>query len=80
MHEKGKTRMVNAFARLGDRILRGVLPSAEVQACSPELRNCTNIHSLGAGEWYACCTNSCGGRQCTLDYHGTVLGCSYAVC
>lgn len=72
--------MVNAFARLGDRILRGVLPEAEAHACSPKLNNCTNIHSLGNGEWYGCCTNSCGGRQCTLDYFGTALSCSYSVC
>jgi hypothetical protein len=72
--------MVNALARLGDRILGGVLPATEAQACTLELKNCSNIHYLSSGEWYGCCTNSCGGRQCTLDYNGTVLGCSYSVC
>jgi hypothetical protein len=72
--------MVNAFARLGDRILRGVLPAAEAQACSPEWKSCGTIHVIGSGETYACCTNSCGKKQCTLDYYGTILSCSYAVC
>jgi hypothetical protein len=72
--------MVNAFARLGDRILRGVLPAAEAQACVYELNGCTNIHTLSESEWYGCCTNSCQQRKCTLEYYGTILGCSESVC
>jgi hypothetical protein len=72
--------MVTAFARLGDRVLRGVLPSAEAQACALTTNACTNIHALSSGEWYGCCKNSCGKKQCTVDYYGTLLGCSYSVC
>jgi hypothetical protein len=71
--------MINALARLGDRLLRGVLPEAEAQACTLTLSGCTNVHTLSAGEWYGCCNSSCG-KRCTLDYYGTVLGCSYSVC
>jgi hypothetical protein len=71
--------MVNAFARLGDRILRGVLPAAEAQACSPEWRGCGPSHVIGSGETWACCTDSCGRKnQCTLNYYGTILSCSYS--
>jgi hypothetical protein len=47
--------MVNAFARLCDRILRGVLPAAEAQACVCEPNDCTYVHSLSEGEWYGVC-------------------------
>jgi hypothetical protein len=70
--------MVNALARLGDRILRGVLPEAEAQACSLTTNGCGTWHVLGNGEQWACCNNTCGKKQCTLDYYGTLLGCSYA--
>jgi hypothetical protein len=72
--------MVNAFARLGDRILRGVLLAAEAQACTLELNKCTKIHTLSESEWYGCCANSCKQRKCTLEYFRTILGCSDPVC
>jgi hypothetical protein len=63
--------MINAFARLGDRMLRGVLPTTEAQA------SC-RTKSLGPSEYAICCTNP---DSCTLYYFGTELGCSYsAVC
>ena len=65
----------SADSRLGDRILRGVVPAAEAQACVYELNDCTDIPSLSESEWYGCCTKSCHQRKCTLEYHGTILGC-----
>jgi hypothetical protein len=69
-----KQLMVNALARLGDRILRGVLPAAERQACVYELDDRTNIHSLSKSEWYGSCTNSCHQRKCTIELLRNHLG------
>jgi hypothetical protein len=64
--------MINAFARLGDRMLRGVLPTMEAQA------SCTT-KNLGPSEYAVCCAPP--EESCTLHYYGTILGCSYsAVC
>ena len=70
--------MINTLARLGDRLLRGVLPAAEAQACTVEWKACGAYHYIGTSEYWACCTNSCGKKQCTLNYYGTTLGCSFA--
>jgi hypothetical protein len=67
--------MMNALERLGNRVLRGVLPTMEAQACAYEANNCTNIKYISESEWEGDCLNSCGKRVCTVDYYGTLLGC-----
>ena len=63
--------MINAFARLGDRMLRGVLPTMEARA------SCTTKY-FSQSEYAVCCTDP---TSCELHYYGTILGCSYsAVC
>jgi len=66
--------MINAFARLGDRMLRGVLPATEAQA------SCSTKY-IGPSEYAVCCPTTGNNGTCTLHYFGTILGCSYsAVC
>jgi len=67
--------MINAFARLGDRMLRGVLPTMEARA------GCKNVY-FSQSEYAHCCTPANGNPgTCELYYYGTELGCSYnAVC
>lgn len=69
--------MMNALERLGNRVLRGVLPKTEAQAqtCYYEANNCNNVTYYSSGEWEGDCLNSCGKRVCTVDYYGTLLGC-----
>jgi hypothetical protein len=63
--------MINALARLGDRMLRGVLPTTEAQA------SC-QTKGIGPSEYAICCTDP---KSCTLYYYGTELTCSWsAVC
>jgi hypothetical protein len=71
--------MINALARLGDRLLRGVLPEAEAQACAYTGNGCRDRTVLSSG-WYACCTNTCGHSVCTLDDYGTLMGCAILSC
>lgn len=68
--------MINAFARLGDRMLRGVLPATEAQAART---GCWDV-DFGQSEYARCCSVN-GDNTCQLYYYGTELGCSFnAVC
>ncbi len=67
--------MLNALGRLGDRVLRGVLPTTEAQACAYEFNNCQNVTWYSSYEAEGNCLNSCGQRVCTVYYWGDLFGC-----
>ena len=67
--------MINAFGRLGDRVLRGVLPRTEAQACLYQWSGCTNVTWYSSDYGEGNCINTCGKRVCTVFYHGDLFGC-----
>jgi hypothetical protein len=68
--------MVNALARPGDRMLRGVLPAAGAQACSYAWTSCYDVTCSSGAECWGCRKNTCGQYTCALDYDGDLFGCS----